>query len=94
MSIAEHRFYNPFYILDCVPGSIGKYDLPDLASALAPRKLIIEEAVDCLGTKTYSVSIGKDLDIVRNAYSEMNAISSLKISEEKLHVNEIVEFLR
>ncbi|MGE5419752.1 MAG: alpha/beta hydrolase, partial [Chloroflexota bacterium] len=94
MSIANHRFYNPFYILDCVPGALGKYDLPDLASALAPRKLVIEDAVDCLGTKTYSESIEKDLDIIRTAYSDLNAASSLRISEEKMSVNEVTEFLK
>lgn len=94
LSIAAHRFYNPFYILDCVPGAIGNYDLSDLASALAPRKLIIDDAVDCLGTKTYSGSIRKDMDIIRNAYGNQDAAASLKIFEEKLPANEIVEFLK
>lgn len=94
MSIAVHRFYNPFYILNCVPGALGNYDLPDLASALAPRKLIIEDTVDCLGTKTYSESIGKDLDIIRSAYSILKAAPALKISEEKLPSDKILEFLK
>lgn len=94
MSVAVHRFYNPFYILSCVPGALGNYDLPDLEAAFAPRKLIIEDAVDCLGTKTYSEYTGHDLDIVRDGYSRLKAANSLKVSENKIDINEILEFIR
>lgn len=94
MSIATHRYYNPFFILSCVPGALGKYDLPDLEAAFAPRKLVIDDAVDCLGTKTYAGTIKDDLEIVKRAYDNAGAGGSLKISGEKLNINDVIEFLK
>jgi hypothetical protein len=93
-SIATHRFYNPFYILSCVPGTQGSYDIPDLEAAFAPRKLIIEGAVDCLGTRTYIESIRKDLDVIKRGYASRNAADKLKISDIPLNINEIIDFLK
>ena len=94
LSIATHRFYNPFYILSCVPGVLGNYDLPDLEAAFAPRKLVIEGVVDCLGTRTYIESIQKDLETVRKGYSGRNVSEKLMISDIPLNVNEIIDFLK
>jgi hypothetical protein len=94
MSIATHRFYNPFYILSCVPGSLGDYDLPDLEAAFAPRKLFIGGAVDCLGTTTYSESIKKDLETVKKGYESRNSSDNLRISENQLDKEVIIDFLK
>ncbi len=92
-SIATHRFYNPFYILSCVPGALENYDLPDLEASFAPRKLIIEGTVDCLGTKTYSETIRNDLEIVKRAYIHLHAEKYLKVSENQLDVDSIIDFM-
>jgi hypothetical protein len=49
MSIVTNRFYNPKYIMSGVPGALKAYDLPDLATSLAPGELVIEGAVDGAG---------------------------------------------
>lgn len=94
MTIAVHRFYNPFFILTCVPGAIGNYDIPDLEAAFAPRKLVIEDAVDCLGTKTYSDQIERDVQIIRGGYENIKAGNCFKTSANRIAINEIIEFLR
>lgn len=94
MSIAVHRFYNPFYILSSVPGAPGNYDLPDLEAAFAPRKLIIEDAVDCLGTKTYSEYTARDLEIVKNGYLNLKNENSLMISGNRIDINKVLDFLK
>lgn len=45
-SIVSNRIYRPAFIHSAVPGAIGKYDLPDLAAGLAPRRLLIAGVTD------------------------------------------------
>jgi hypothetical protein len=79
MSVVEERKYNPLYVLSAVPGSMGKYDLPDLAASLAPRKLVIAGAVDGSGKKDNSDRISKDLEIVRAAYRKAGAEAGFRV---------------
>jgi hypothetical protein len=39
-NIVRTRFYEPMYIPFSITGTLGKYDLPDLMAAIAPRKLL------------------------------------------------------
>jgi len=43
------RDYSPKFILDVVPGSVGKYDLPDLMAALKGRKLLLNNPLKADG---------------------------------------------
>ncbi|MBG0859801.1 MAG: acetylxylan esterase [Bacteroidales bacterium] len=78
-SIVMNRFYNPFFILSAVPGALRKYDLPDLAGSLAPRKLVISGVTDGNGGVTDSSGIDKDLEIIRSVYHYRKADSNLLI---------------
>ena len=81
LSIATSRFYNPILINSTVPGALEKYDLPDLAGCLGPRKLIIMGTTDANGS--YSpVGINKDLEVIRTAYIRKNEESLLVITPE------------
>ncbi|MFO7620049.1 MAG: acetylxylan esterase [Bacteroidales bacterium] len=41
-SLVMNRFYDPHLILTAVPGALREYDLPDLETSLAARKIFIE----------------------------------------------------
>jgi len=75
-SIVMNRFYDPQFILSCVPGALKEYDLPDLAAAFAPRKLFISGTID--GNKV-RLDKSEDLEIIRAGYKNRNAENMLEI---------------
>lgn len=48
-SLVMNRFYHSPFITGAVPGMLKTYDLPDLAAALAPRKVMIANITDGMG---------------------------------------------
>ena len=47
-SIVFEKNYHPKYIMSALPGIIGKYDLPDLVTALSPMKICMVNPVNSL----------------------------------------------
>jgi cephalosporin-C deacetylase-like acetyl esterase len=45
-SFVLNRYYRPELVHSVVPGALREYDLPDLAAALAPRGLLLVNAID------------------------------------------------
>jgi hypothetical protein len=86
-SLVMNRFYNPHFILSAVPGALKEYDLPDLAGSLAPRRLFISGPTDGNGSTTDTLSINKDISVIKAAYHHRNADGNLMIltgqSDEK-----------
>lgn len=78
-SIAGSRFYNPFYIMSTIPAALKEYDLPFLASSLAPEKLMIIGPFDGNGERADTQSISRDLEIIQKSYIKRNAENRLKI---------------
>jgi pimeloyl-ACP methyl ester carboxylesterase len=78
-SIVMNRMYNPRFIQGSVPGALTKYDLPDLAGALAPRRLLLVNVVDAAVESTMKAETDKDLSVVEKAYNFRNAPNSLLI---------------
>lgn len=79
MSIVLRRFYNPLFIPGTVPGALRKYDLPDLAAAIAPRKLFMAGVTDGSGSIADTSSINKDLAIIKSSYQYLKAEGQLII---------------
>ena len=69
-SIVTNRLYKADFIHGAVPGSVGRYDLPDLAARLAPRKLIMVGVTDGAGVFMDADNINKELSIIKAAYRE------------------------
>ncbi len=72
-----------FYLLD--PGSlIGNiltaYDLPDLAAALAPRKLALVDIFDQFHQPASPDSLNRGLDVVRRSYLESGVPGNLIVT--------------
>jgi hypothetical protein len=88
-SIAENRFYDPKLVNCIVPGALKSYDLPDLAAALAPGRLLMAGVTDGSGKSDDAEGISSDLEIIRSSYHSMKADDQLKIVinlvPEKLH---------
>jgi cephalosporin-C deacetylase-like acetyl esterase len=78
-SVVVNRFYNSHFILSTVPGALKEYDLPDLAASLTPRRLIIAGAKDGTGENYDSISISKDLEVIKAAYRNKKAENRLAI---------------
>jgi hypothetical protein len=64
-SIVMNEFYAPEFVPHAVAGSLGRYDLADLAGALAPRKQLSLGPVDELGRPASSTSIDAVLSRAR-----------------------------
>jgi dienelactone hydrolase len=55
-SIIQRKDYLPKFVLSAVPEVMGKYDLPDLVTALFPLKIFMLNPVDALGqTVDYNI---------------------------------------
>jgi hypothetical protein len=68
-SIVLNEYYAPKFVPHAVAGSLGRYDLADLAAALAPRKLLALGPVDEMGRPAPSTSIDAAFASARAAYA-------------------------
>ncbi len=80
MSIAKSRFYQLNFMYGVVAGALKKYDLPDLAASLAPRKLCITGVTDGNGTSSDEAQISKDMNFIRSVYRSKNEEDKIFIS--------------
>ena len=78
-SIVYSRFYNPALIHGTVPGALTAYDLPDLAAALAPSRLMLLDVTDASVESLAVEYSDPDLSVIRRAYEFRNASGSLII---------------
>lgn len=92
LSIVTTRFYDPALIIHTVPGALKDYDLPDLASALAPRKLFLAGTTGAGISGIDTAGISNDLRIVRTAYGRKKADMQLRISAD-VPIESIIRFL-
>ena len=74
-SIVLNEYYAPKFVPHAVAGSLGRYDLADLAGALAPRKLLALGPVDEMGKPAPSESIDAEFAPVRAAYAAIPGAS-------------------
>jgi dienelactone hydrolase len=77
-SMVFHRRYHPKYIQSAVPASLGEYDLPDLASMLAPKRLLMVDICDQNGQAIKDADTGKDIQIIREAYDRLNKVQAFQ----------------
>ena len=70
--------YNADFLHSTVAGSIGVYDLPDLAASLAPKELLLIGVTDGSGKNNNTVEINKDLSVIKAAYQ--------RGAQDKLHI--------
>lgn len=73
----EARYAIP-YLHSTVPGALAAYDLPDLASCLAPRKLLLAGVTDGQGQVNPSVT-DADMEVIQAAYQHQQATTQLQV---------------
>jgi hypothetical protein len=78
-SLVMSRFYDHKFVHSLVPGALREYDLPDLAMALAPAKLLIAGMTDANGQHKSVEEINKDIETIKIAYRFANAEGNFKI---------------
>ncbi len=83
LSIVENRFYSPTYIHGAVPGALTAYDLPDLASTLAPRKLMMIGVTDGAGNTIATENMNKYFSGIKAVYHNQKADNNLKIESQE-----------
>lgn len=91
--IVKTRMYNPMFIHNAVPGVLKEYDLPDLAAAFAPRRLIIINPVDGSGNRKINPEINSDIEIIRAGFISKHAEGQLKVIWNENDFNLIVDSL-
>ena len=69
--IVTHRDYLPKFITFTVAGSVGHYDLPDIAMALVPRRIMICNAKDQMGETASKQAVEQEWDFVKDYYVAM-----------------------
>ena len=95
-SIVSNKEYEPSFVPFSVAGGLKYYDLPDLAAAFAPKKLIIYNAVDQLGQMVTKVKVEESMNFVNQRYSKLNSIQNFTIvvdKSEELSETQLSNFL-
>lgn len=80
-AIVTDNDYKADFLHSTVAGSIGVYDLPDLAASLAPQALLIAGVTDANGNSSSDEAIMNDLSVVKAAY-QRSAPKQLQIVSE------------
>lgn len=88
-SIVMNPDYEKRFLHSTVAGSIGVYDLPDLAAALAPKPLFIAGITDGSGNVN-AVETEKDISVIRAVYEKKGSGQLLILPEAN---KELVEQL-
>ena len=81
-SLVINRFYHSPFISAAVPGALKSYDLPDLAAALAPRKLLMVNVTNGMGEVKPSQDIQEDISFIEKIYRERKAEGQLNVATE------------
>jgi hypothetical protein len=91
-AIVMNNGYNPDFLHSSVAGSIGVYDLPDLAASLAPKDLLIAGATDANGNISNDAGIVNDFSVIKASY-QRNAPNKLQIVNEGA-ISQIIDQLK
>ena len=78
-SIVMNKEYHPEWVHSMVPGILKAYDLPDLAAALAPRRLLIINPVNQNSEMVSNAEYLNQYEIVRSTFQYHNASKNLGI---------------
>ncbi len=89
-SIVRTVDYKSKFLHNCVAGSIGVYDLPDLLASLAPNSLLIAGVTDGKASSN-NPQAEEDIKIIEDAYKNMKS-SKLQIVSLK-SISEILDNL-
>lgn len=87
-ALVLNRRYHPKYIQSAVPGCIQQYDLPDLASMISPKKLLMLDVCDQNGEIIGDLKSNEDLQVIKKVYAGKNCSQYLQIENSAIQSNE------
>ena len=90
-SLTKYKYYNLDFIEGSVPAALTANDLPDLAAALAPRKLLMTNITDATGKRLSVPAIGEEMSITQRSYAA-KAANNLQISTGENEMVTIAQF--
>ena len=79
-ALVMNQYYIADYMLPIIPGVLTVYDLPDLASTLAPNKLLMINAKDQLGNIASKRVLEKDIEVIKSSYSRAGVEKNFSVS--------------
>ncbi len=80
-SLVTTKIYSPQLLFNAVAGSLTAYDLPDLTASLAPRKLLIVNAVDGAGQRHDQAAANDEFAVVEERYKSTGVSDHLVIRQ-------------
>ena len=80
LSIVANRFYRSSFIPATVAGALTAYDLPDLAAALSPRKLVLSGMTDGNGKGLSGEEVRLEYEVAMKAYAAAQSEKQLSIN--------------
>lgn len=83
-SVVMNRYYSTSFVPAMVAGALSVYDLPDIISCLAPRKLLMANITDQNKDSVTLELIEQELDIIRSAYAGSGGNLEIKEAEQNI----------
>ncbi len=93
-SIVATEMYAPPFIETFVPGALRSYDLPYLVAALAPRLVLVHNAVDGRGRRLSEADSAEEYAPALSAYRSGNASVRLTLASGEEQKKSLTELLR
>ncbi len=78
-AIVMEEYYNSGYVHSLVPAALAAYDLPDIASSIAPGELLIYGPLNGAGEQFMNTIIRDDMNIIQKAYSDQGTPENFRI---------------
>ena len=78
-SMVMNRYYHAHAVPPIVAAALTAYDLPDLAAAQAPNRLLMVNVKNQLGNPASDKVMEEDLAIVKSSFTQARAEKNLKI---------------
>ena len=82
-SLVTSKYYDPAFVPSTVAGAMTAYDLPDLAASVAPRELLIVNALNGEGKEAGAGLLEQELAVVRSAYAKAGTENHLKVRKQE-----------
>ena len=80
-SVVMNRYYHADVVPPVVAGALTAYDLPDLAAALAPDRLLFVNVKNQLGNPASNKKLENDLAIIKSSFAQARAEKNFMISK-------------
>lgn len=86
-SVVMNKYYHADAVPPFVAGALTAYDLPDLAAAFSPNRLLLVNIKDQMGNPVSDKMLDEDMAVIKSSYSDAQAENYLMINKNELQKN-------